>query len=76
MFEAVLFGYHSIVPGPLYAQSTRGDFKKQLSINEAWGFLGMFGSLDCMHWKWRKSRLHSRVILEIEMAGNPSFLKP
>ena len=31
-------------------QRTRHDFKKQLAINKACGFPGMFASLDCIHW--------------------------
>jgi hypothetical protein len=34
-------------------QPTRVDFDKQLAINEARGFPGMFASLDCMHWEWK-----------------------
>jgi hypothetical protein len=32
-------------------QPTRANFEKQLAINEAHGFPGMFASLDCMHWE-------------------------
>ena len=34
-------------------QPTWQDFERQMAINEARGFLGMFGSLDCMHWNWK-----------------------
>ena len=30
-------------------QLTLADWKKQVEINTACGFFGMFGSLDCMH---------------------------
>jgi hypothetical protein len=34
--------------------STRPDATgKLLSINEERGFLGMIGSIDCMHWEWK-----------------------
>ena len=32
---------------------SHADFQKQLDINATHGFLGMFGSLDCMHWTWK-----------------------
>ncbi|CAM6104035.1 unnamed protein product [Calypogeia fissa] len=32
---------------------SKEDFTKQLAINGERGFLGMFGSLDCMHWSWK-----------------------
>ena len=35
-------------------QPTRLDFLKQLGINSARGFPGMFASLDCMHYEWKK----------------------
>ena len=31
---------------------TYEDCRQQLAINEARGFPGMFGSLDCMHYEW------------------------
>jgi hypothetical protein len=34
-------------------QPTRADFEKQFAINMACGFLGMFSSLDCMHYEWK-----------------------
>jgi hypothetical protein len=34
-------------------QPTREDLKKQMSINKARGWLGMFGSIDCMHYQWK-----------------------
>ena len=34
-------------------QPTRQDFERQMAINEARGFPGMFGSIDCMHWIWK-----------------------
>jgi hypothetical protein len=33
---------------------TRADLERQVIINSARGFPGMFGSLDCMHWDWEK----------------------
>ena len=36
-------------------QPTRQDFDRQLEINAARGFPGMFDSLDCMHWTWKNS---------------------
>jgi hypothetical protein len=32
---------------------TYKDCRKQFAINEARGFPGMFGSLDCMHYEWK-----------------------
>lgn len=29
------------------------DFQNHLEINQARGFPGIFGSLDCMHWQWK-----------------------
>jgi hypothetical protein len=33
---------------------TEHDISHLLHINVSRGFLGMLGSLDCMHWEWRK----------------------
>jgi hypothetical protein len=29
------------------------DLQKQIEINTIRGFLGMFGSIDCMNWVWK-----------------------
>jgi len=29
------------------------DINHQLQIGDAWGFLGMLGSIDCMHLEWK-----------------------
>jgi hypothetical protein len=29
------------------------DIARLLAVNEKRGFLGMLGSIDCMHWKWK-----------------------
>jgi hypothetical protein len=29
------------------------DIVRLLAVNEKRGFLGMLGSIDCMHWKWK-----------------------
>jgi hypothetical protein len=29
------------------------DYRRILSANQARGFPGMLGSLDCMHWRWK-----------------------
>jgi hypothetical protein len=34
-------------------QPSREDLDKQISINTARGFPGMFASIDCMHWLWK-----------------------
>jgi hypothetical protein len=34
-------------------QSTREDLEKQISINKARGWPGLFGSIDCMHYQWK-----------------------
>ena len=34
-------------------QPMRTDIVKQMRINSARGFPGMFASLDCMHWTWK-----------------------
>jgi hypothetical protein len=32
---------------------TQDDIARLLVIGESRGFLGMLGSIDCMHWKWK-----------------------
>jgi hypothetical protein len=32
---------------------TKEDVEHLSSINAKWGFPGMLGSLDCMHWLWK-----------------------
>jgi hypothetical protein len=39
-----VFGEHSL------RAPTAEDTTRLLRMNEARGFLGMFGSIDCMHW--------------------------
>jgi hypothetical protein len=29
------------------------DIARLLQVGESWGFPGMLGSVDCMHWEWR-----------------------
>ena len=42
-----IFGPHHL------RQPTHEDFEQQLRINEARGWIGMFGSIDCMHYNWK-----------------------
>lgn len=40
--------------GPQYLrQPTKANLEKQLAINALPGWLGMFGSIDCMHYEWK-----------------------
>ena len=48
-------------------QPTRQDFLKQLGINPANGFLGMFASLDCIHYEWQNFLWRGKLTLVIEM---------
>ena len=34
-------------------EPTVEDTRRLLAINEARGFTGMIGSIDCMHWEWK-----------------------
>jgi hypothetical protein len=35
---------------------TEADIERLLHMHEERGFVGMLGSLDCMHWSWRHAR--------------------
>jgi len=48
-----VFAIRSCYGKVFLCQPTRQDLLKQLAINEARGFPGMFGSLDCLHWQWK-----------------------
>ena len=46
-------------------QPIRENIVKQMTVNQDMGWLGMFGSIDCMHWKWKLTRLlHCLVALQ------------
>ena len=32
---------------------TQDDLQRILHVSEMWGFPGMIGSIDCMHWEWK-----------------------
>ena len=34
-------------------QPTHNDIVTQMTVNQDRGWPGMFGSIDCMHWKWK-----------------------
>jgi hypothetical protein len=44
---------HECFEAFFFRQPSRDDLEKQIAINTAHDFPGMFASLDCMHWTWR-----------------------
>lgn len=44
----------SVFGGYYLRSPTVEDVECLLKINESRGFPGMFGSIDCMHWKWER----------------------
>lgn len=54
--EALQHLYKAIVVAfdPYYLRPpTPDDITRLLQVGESSGFLGMLGSIDCMHWEWR-----------------------
>jgi hypothetical protein len=39
--------------GPEYLRAPNEDTKRLMKINEARGWSGMLGSIDCVHWRWK-----------------------
>jgi hypothetical protein len=55
-FDCFYHFYRAVIAvfGDIYLRSpTLEDTAQILAFNEARGFLGMLGSIDCMHWKWK-----------------------
>ena len=48
-------------------QPSLADYQKQMEINAARGFPGMFASLDCIHWEWKNCPSHGKAISKIKM---------
>ncbi|KAL6840949.1 hypothetical protein ACP4OV_029209 [Aristida adscensionis] len=50
-------GVIEVFGGEYLRRPTREDVERLLQVNEARGFPGMLGSIDCMHWRWEKCPL-------------------
>jgi len=46
-------GVHRCFSSEYLREPTQHDIIKQMEINQNRGWPGMFGSIDCMHWKWK-----------------------
>ena len=57
-------------------QPTRETFEKQLVINHDRGFLGMFTSLDCMHYLWKNCPVTWHDVFEDKDEICLSFWRP
>jgi hypothetical protein len=52
--EGFCWGVLSVFGGSYLRCPTVQDAKCLLKIGERWGFPGMFGSIDYMHWQWER----------------------
>lgn len=59
--------------GKILRQPTHFDILHQMSITEGRGWLGMFASLDCMHWRWKRCP-NSWVGQYVNKSGNKSII--
>jgi hypothetical protein len=50
-------GIIEVFGGEYLRRPTQEDIEHLLQVNESRGFLGMLGSIDCMHWRWEKCPL-------------------
>jgi len=57
-------------------QPTQVDLLKQLKINDEHDFLRMFGSIDYMHYRWKKCLVANKVMFKVKLATITQFLKP
>ena len=44
----------TIFEGEYLRKPNSNDIQRPLQMGEARGFPGMMGSIDCMHWQWKK----------------------